>query len=251
MRVVTLLTDFGTADTYVAEMKAVLLQHPDPIAVVDVTHAIPLGDIEVGRYLLHRIWRRFPAGTIHLVVVDPGVGGSRRAVAVESAGRFAVGPDNGVLTPALDDASVVELAVPLDAAPTFHGRDVFAPAVLRLLAGDAVTSLGAPVSDPIRLSWPEPVQEDDVWLGEVVYVDHFGTLVTNLRATALPGDVLVEVSGHDVGPLRRTFADVSVGTALALVGSGGMVEIAVRDGSAAERFSLGIGSRVRVWSASD
>src|SRR5829696_9949198 len=126
--IITLLTDFGTADGYVAEMKGVLLTYAPDAVVVDVTHDVAPQDVEAGRLALARYWRRFPAGTVHLAVVDPGVGSARAALAVESDGRYLVGPDNGLLSPALllVSARAVSLPVPPNASPTFHARDVFA-----------------------------------------------------------------------------------------------------------------------------
>src|ERR687883_1519433 len=135
--IVTLLTDFGTADGYVAEMKGVLLARAPEAQLVDVTHDIPPQDVEAGRLAVARYWRRFPPGTVHLAVVDPGVGSARAALAVSSDGRFLVGPDNGLLSPALlfAGARAVSLPIPQSASPTFHGRDVFAPAAAMLAAG--------------------------------------------------------------------------------------------------------------------
>ena len=137
-RIITLLTDFGTADGYVGEMKGVLLTGAPEATLVDISHEIPAQDVESARLTLARVWRRFPPGTVHLVVVDPGVGTERGALAVASDDRFLVGPDNGVLSPALLIAGtrVVALETPPNASATFHGRDVFAPAAARLASGD-------------------------------------------------------------------------------------------------------------------
>ena len=136
---ITLFTDFGTADGYVAEMKGVLYELAPNVDVVDLSHDVPPQGVEHARLAVARYWRRFPANTVHLVVVDPGVGSERAALAVASDGRYLVGPDNGVLSPALlfGDARALRLAVPAHAAPTFHGRDVFAPAAAALAAGAA------------------------------------------------------------------------------------------------------------------
>lgn len=248
MPIVTLLTDFGTADSYVAEMKGVLLAGFPGSVLVDVTHAVPPGDIRSGAYLLGRTWRRFPAGTVHLAVVDPGVGTERAALALRSQGHWFVGPDNGLFTQVLHDAEVqaVTLRVPAGAAPTFHGRDVFAPAAAALARGDALDGLGEPLATiPIRLSYTEPRYEGKSVIGEILYVDRFGTLVTNLTTEVVPPYAVLEVEGLEVGPLRRTFGDVPTGGLLAYVGSDGAIEIAVRDGSAARRLGLGVGGRIR------
>lgn len=242
--VVTLLTDFGYQDSYVAEMKAVLLSAAPSLCLVDVTHEVAPGDVLAAQYLLSRTWFRFPAGTVHLAVVDPGVGTKRRAIAAGSGGHYFVGPDNGLFTPVLDAAEVVELPISETAAPTFHGRDVFAPAAARLALGAAIAELGRPVADPVRRSLPQPRSESGRVTGSVIYVDRFGTLVTNLGLQWVKGVTRVEVRGVAV-PLRRTFADVPRGELVAFVGSGGTVEIAVRDGSAAEKLGVGIGQPVR------
>lgn len=241
--IITLLTDFGTADGYVGEMKAVLLTRMPDATLVDITHDIPPQDIEAARLTLARVWRRFPPGTIHVVVVDPGVGTERAALAVSSDERFLVGPDNGVLSPALlfAGARAIALDVPPAAAPSFHGRDVFAPAAASLALGAELRLLGQPAATPRIRRTAEPQRTDDGGLsGEVISIDRFGNAVTNLLG--LRGGV-VEVAGLSL-PLRRTYGEVPVGTPAAIVGSSGLIEIAVRDGSAAQRLQLARGSTV-------
>jgi hypothetical protein len=244
--IVTLLTDFGLADSYVAEMKAAILSEGTDIRLVDISHLVPPGDIRAAQYLLRRAWRRFPVGTVHVVVVDPGVGSGRRAVAVRQRGHFFVGPDNGVFTPVLDGAEVVELRIPHEASATFHGRDVFAPAAARLAEGEPFQVLGPALAAPVRLALPEPQRQEASAVGEVIYVDRFGTLISNIPGAWLAGASAIEVAGRPVGPLRRTFADVESGSPVAFVGSDGLLEIAVRDGSARERLGVGVGARVQV-----
>jgi S-adenosylmethionine hydrolase len=242
---ITLLTDFGTADGYVAEMKGVLFTAAPGAQVVDLSHDVPAHDVDAARLAVARYWRRFPAGTIHVVVVDPGVGSERQAIAVLSEGRFLVGPDNGVLSPALliPGARIVALDVPGDAAPTFHGRDVFAPAAAALARGAPIDSLGTSIEDAVIRRTPEVVREADGWLrGEVIAIDRFGNAVTNLLA--VHGGA-VRVGEREVS-LRRTYADVAPGEPVALVGSSGLIEIAVRDGRAADAMGLHRGSVVRV-----
>jgi S-adenosylmethionine hydrolase len=235
--IVTLLSDFGTADGYIAEVKGTIMSRAPEVVIVDVAHDIPAHDVEAGRLALARYWRKFPAGTVHFVVVDPGVGSTRRALAVESDGRSLVGPDNGLLSPALllAGARAVELPVTAGSAPTFHGRDVFAPAAALLAAGSGVDALGNPVSDPeIRRTREARRRSDGAIEGVVITVDRFGNAVTNLLAAH--GGVI------EVGTLRlpilRTYADVAPGAVLALVGSSGLIEIAVRDGNAAALLGL-------------
>ena len=243
MRIVTLLTDFGTADGYVAEMKGVLLTLAPHVQLVDAAHDLEPHDVELARLALARYWRRYPAGSVHLAVVDPGVGTARRALAVESDDRFLVGPDNGVLSPALllPDARAVELPVPTRAAPTFHGRDVFAPAAARLASGEPLHALGDACDDPVVRRTPEAHRADDGAVrGEVIAIDRFGNLITNVIARRAGR---VEIGGVEV-ELRRTYADVRPGALVALTGSSGLVEVAVRDGSAAVRLGAGRGATV-------
>ena len=245
---VTLLTDFGTADGYVAEMKGVLLSAAPDATIVDLTHDVPPHDVDAARLALARCWRRFPAGVVHLVVVDPGVGSARAALAVESDGRRLVGPDNGVLSPALllAGARAVTLPVPAGASPTFHGRDVFAPAAARLATGIAIDALGPPCAEPIVRRTPEARRrEDGALIGEVIAVDRFGNAVTNL--IGVRGGA-VEVAGRRI-PMQRTYADVAPGSLTALCGSSGLIELAVRDGSAAREHGLGRGAEVVYWVA--
>jgi S-adenosylmethionine hydrolase len=241
--IITLLTDFGTADGYVGEMKGVLLSHAPDVQLVDISHDIPPQDIERARLTVARVWRRFPEGTVHLVVVDPGVGSSRAALAVQSDGRYLVGPDNGVLSPALlaATARVIELPLPATASATFHGRDVFAPAAAALARGEPLDVLGREAAQPVIRRTPEPVRRADGGIeGEVIAVDRFGNAVTNL--VGLRGGT-VSVGGTTI-LVRHTYSEVSNGDPVAVVGSTGFIEIAVRNGSAAERVGLVRGQAV-------
>jgi S-adenosylmethionine hydrolase len=244
--IITLLTDFGTVDSYVAEVKAVLASQAHPALLIDITHDVPPGDVRAAQYVLSRVWHRFPHGTVHLVVVDPGVGTPRRALAAEAAGQFFVAPDNGILSPLPADARFAELPIPPSIAPTFHARDLFAPAAAQLANGTALSHVGRVITDPLRVPLPEPSVREGLTIGEVIYADRFGTLITNIPGTGLDATVHVEVDGKDVGPLRRTFGDVATGQFVALVGSGGTLEIAARDGSAARELGVGVGAVVRV-----
>lgn len=235
--VVTLLTDFGTADGYVAEMKGVLCTAAPDVNIVDLSHDIPPQDVECARLAVARYWRRFPSGTVHLVVVDPGVGSARAPLAVASDGRFLVGPDNGVLSPSLLAAGsrAVTLPVPTSAAPTFHGRDVFAPAAAALAIGTPIDALGAAFHDPIVRRTPEARRgADGSIIGEVIAIDRFGNAITNLIA---PRGGWIESAGRTF-PILRTYTDGEVGDLMALVGSSGFVEIARRDGNAAQSVGL-------------
>lgn len=240
---ITLLTDFGTADGYVAEMKGVIYTAVPDATVVDLTHDIPPQDVELARLAVARYWHRFPAGTVHLVVVDPGVGSSREALAVESDGRVLIGPDNGVLSPALlrPDATAVAIRVAPDAAPTFHGRDVFAPAAAAVARGTHPSDLGAPFAAPIVRRTKEPTRLPDGSVsGEVIAIDRFGNAITNILGAHSGG---VEAGGRVVH-IVRSYAEVPPGSPLAHAGSSGLLEIAVRDGNAARELELTRGAVV-------
>jgi S-adenosylmethionine hydrolase len=245
MALITLLTDFGLSDSYVAEVKGVLLSRAPGAMLVDVTHQVPPGDVRAGQYLLARAWHRFPPGTVHLAIVDPGVGTARRALAAAAGEHRFVAPDNGLLSFLPAGARVVSLPIPAHAAPTFHGRDVFAPAAAALAAGARLEDLGSPITDPTHAPLPTPRHDGVAVVGEVLYVDRFGTLVSNIPGDAVEPGVRIRVAGTDVGAVRRTFGDVQRGTLVAFVGSGGTVEIAVRDGSAARLLGVGVGAEVR------
>lgn len=242
---ITLLTDFGAADSYAGEVKGVLLTQVHGAALVDITHEVPPGDVRAGQYVLSRVWHRFPKGSVHLAVVDPGVGTARRALAAGAAGHFFVAPDNGLLSFLPTDAHFVSLPIPPGAAPTFHARDVFAPAAAQLALGAALAHLGQPVTDPHRAPLPTPHHDGAALVGEVIYVDRFGTLVSNIPGPDVEPGVRLSVAGTEIGTLARTFGDVGRGQVVAFVGSGGTVEIAVRDGSAARLLGVGVGAEVR------
>ncbi|HYT04246.1 MAG TPA: SAM-dependent chlorinase/fluorinase [Gemmatimonadales bacterium] len=242
---ITLLTDFGMADSYVGEVKGVLLSRVHGAAVVDITHQIPPGNVRAGQYVLSRAWHRFPQGSVHLAVVDPGVGTERRALAAAAAGHFFAAPDNGLLSFLPADAHFVSLPIPSGASPTFHARDVFAPAAGQLALGAALTHLGQTITDPYRSPLPAPSHDGAAVVGEVIYVDHFGTLVSNIPGHQVEPGVRIKVAGTEIGTLARTFGDVGRGQLVAFVGSGGTVEIAVRDGSAARLLGVGVGAEVR------
>lgn len=241
--IITLTTDFGTADGYVGEVKGVLATHAPDAELVDITHDIPPQDVERGRLTVARVWRRFPVGTVHLVVVDPGVGSDRAALAVQADERFVVGPDNGVLSPALLAAGARAVALPLPpgSSATFHGRDVFAPAAAALARGESIDALGGVAANPVVRRTPEPTRRDDGAIeGEVIVVDRFGNAVTNL--IGLRGGTI------EIGPrritVRHTYSEVARGEPVAVTGSSGFIEIAVRDGDAARTLGIGRGHKV-------
>lgn len=249
MSVITLLTDFGTADGYTAEMKGVLVRLAPGAQIVDLAHDIPPGDIAAGAYSLGRAWRTFPAGTVHLAVVDPGVGTERLAIAATAGGHRFVAPDNGLLTHVLPKRGfeAVSLTAHADASSTFHGRDVFAPAAAALARGEPISRLGHGVAEPVRLPAARIERRGTRIIGTVVHVDRFGTLITNIPGERVDVSAPVRVGAYDA-PMRATFGDVPSGEIVAFVGSGGMVEIAVRDGRADKVLGLSRGAEVAVKS---
>jgi hypothetical protein len=245
---ITLLTDFGFADGYAAAMRGVIAQRAPGVMVDDAGHGIEPGDIAGAAAALARYWLEYPAGTVHIVVVDPGVGGSRRGLLVRAAGRAAVGPDNGVLTPLLESPGPVGVIEIRNAAlfrhpvsATFHGRDVFAPVAAFIAQGGLDDDVGPAVFDPVRLPLPELVATPAGFRGVVTGSDRFGNLATNVPARLALGAAEVRVGGRSVGRVRETYSAAAPGELLALIGSGGFLEIAVRDGSAAARLAAGRG----------
>jgi S-adenosyl-L-methionine hydrolase (adenosine-forming) len=248
---VTLLTDFGLRDTYVGQVKAALLTIAPSANLVDLTHAVPPQDVQAAAFLLWSGVEVCPPGTVHLAVVDPGVGSARRGVAARARrGDLFVGPDNGLLAPAVDRLGGPERVVELQEraywrggtpSTTFHGRDIFAPVAGHLANGVALERLGPPVelNRPFELPAPRGLQ------GEVVYVDGYGNLVTNLPATSLPARYVVRLGQLRIEP-RPHYQAVARCALLALVGSAGLLEISARDASAAEKTGAGRGTPVRV-----
>ncbi len=248
--VVTLLTDFGLSDPYVGVMKGVMLSLSPKLELIDLTHGVPAQAVAVGAWHLSQSWMRFPRGTVHVVVVDPGVGSERRILLAERDGHVFLGPDNGVLDPSLDEETVVRaldverFALP-GASRTFHGRDVFSPAAAALADGLDPSEAGEPITSWERYALPVgELDEAGAIHAAVLYADSFGNLITTVEA-ALLGDAAwsVEVGGESI-PLVGTYAEVEVGALLALVGSSGTVELSVRDGDAAARLGAGAGTAV-------
>ena len=252
--VVTLTTDFGRRDTYVAEMKAAVLAVTRNVHLVDVTHEIERHDITEGALAIETAARSFPSGTVHVAVVDPGVGTSRRGIAVTALGQVFLGPDNGLFTPVLEESGwqAFELTATEFRRPhvsrTFHGRDVFAPAAAHVAAGIDPSRLGPRVLDPVRLPWPEVREVAGTVAGAVVLIDRFGNLVTSIHVdavAALGADATIRIGGSRL-PLVGTYADLAPGLAGALIGSGDRLEIAVREGSAAAQLRARRGTPVVV-----
>jgi S-adenosyl-L-methionine hydrolase (adenosine-forming) len=226
----TLLTDFGTRDGYVAAMKGVIASIAPSALVEDASHDIPSGDILAAAFALRRYWKLYPAGTVHVVVVDPGVGSGRAAIAMQAQERFFVGPDNGVFT-FIPAGRVFALPTPEASSHTFHGRDIFAPAAGKLLAGKALQELGDEAFVRVGLEVPTAPQ--------IIMIDRFGNLITNIES---PGDV--EVGGKIIRA-ASTYSDVGDGDLVAVINSDGLLEIAQRNGSAAETLGVSRGAEVR------
>ena len=243
--IVTLLTDFGVEDAYVGAMKGAILAVNRSAAVVDLTHAVRPFNVLQGAFLLDSAWRSFPLGSIHVAVVDPGVGTQRKAIAFRSADHYFVGPDNGLFTFLGEPLSeTVELATPPEAAPTFHGRDVFGPAAARLAAGMSLEAIGAPRHlEPIRLSQAWASKVGEAWRAQVLHCDHFGNVISNLPLRALAR--LKVVNGTRVRTVE-TYQEAQSSELVALVGSSGRIEFAVREGSAASRLHTGPGDTLVV-----
>src|SRR5882672_12141503 len=200
MTFITLLTDFGTADSYVAEMKGVLSTYAPNAKLVDITHEVSPGDVRGAQYVLSRTWMFFPEGSVHVAVVDAGVGTDRRVLGATRFGHYFLAPDNGLLSFLSLNATFVSIPVLPEAAPTFHGRDVFAPAAGKLATGGSLESLGTAITDPINVPLPIPTTVGDALVGEVLYVDRFGTLISNIAPNAIKPEASIRVEGMDVGP---------------------------------------------------
>jgi S-adenosylmethionine hydrolase len=252
MTIITLTTDFGLADGYVGTMKGVILGLCPAARLVDLSHEIAAQNVAQAAFVLSRAAAYFPAGAIHLAVVDPGVGSDRRPLLVQTPAALFVGPDNGLFTFALDEpgSQPWELNRPEYWLPhvsrTFHGRDIFAPVAGHLARGVLPEQLGRPISDPVRLSLPRPVRHADGRItGQVVHADRFGNLITDAPGEWIEGRRWrVEIAGREINGLSATYADAAAGALLALVSSGGTVEVAVREGSAADRLGVGVGELV-------
>lgn len=250
--ILSMLTDFGLSDPFVGQMHAVVLSHNPSARIVDLCHHVPPQGIAVGAFWLKHSYRHFPAGTVHLAVVDPGVGTERRALvalSVRDGGHAFVAPDNGLLSEVLGpDArawAIEEERLGLDVqSNTFHGRDLFAPVAARLTSGTPPWEMGPEVA-PHRLATVSACVDGDELVGRVVFVDHFGNLVSNLDAAALAGAKTVRVAGNTL-PIVARYADVEKGRLLGLVSSFQTLEIAQRDGSASETLGVAAGLEIRV-----
>lgn len=248
----SLLTDFGLTDPYVGVMHGVIYSRAPGAKIVDLTHAIPAQDVKRAAIVLADSWRYLPPRTIHVVVVDPGVGTDRRIIAARVEDHVMLAPDNGVLSAVFDSrppAEVRHVCNPdlfmKSVSRTFHGRDKFAPAAGLMAAGLGWSDYGPTTDEWVTLDLPRPtVGVDGAVTGQVLYADRFGNLVTNVPGTMLPLMPSFEIAGRTIGGLVKAYADAEPGQPLAIVGSTGRLEICVNGGSAAERLGATAGSAV-------
>jgi S-adenosylmethionine hydrolase len=241
--VITLLTDFGTADYYVGAVKGAILSVNPNAIIVDITHEIPAQDIEVGAFMLLAAYKTFPAGTIHVAVVDPGVGSARRPIVVKTADQFFVGPDNGIFTYICDREHshrtfhvTAEKYFRPDPSSTFHGRDIFAPVAAALSTGVAPEEFGPEINDEVRLpSLETPLR--------IIHIDRFGNCVTNIEA--FEGKSLT-INGRTISSFRNFYGEASPGELFAIWGSAGFLEISINGGSAAQILGAQRGDTIRI-----
>jgi S-adenosyl-L-methionine hydrolase (adenosine-forming) len=248
--IITLTTDFGLSDPYVAMMKGVILTINPSARIVDVTHQIGTGAIFQAALLIRETFPYFPEGTVHLAVVDPGVGSDRRLLALQAGAHLFVGPDNGLFWPVFRDfegTRAVQLTQSRYFLPsitqTFHGREIFAPVAAHLSLGLSLESLGTTVRDLTTLNIPRPYVKEGVLCGQIIRVDNFGNLVTNISGRELTeflesAPARVEAGKLLIRKLSRIYADSEEGEPLALINSSNLLEIAVRLGRASEYIGL-------------
>lgn len=255
--IITLLTDFGVSDAFAGVMKGIILDINPDARIVDLTHAVPPQQVLPAALILRSAVPFFPADTIHVAIVDPGVGSERRALVIETVHGLLVGPDNGVLSlaaPLVERHMVRQITnesfFRRPVSQTFHGRDIFAPVAAHLANGVDPQQFGPAVDAIVELALPPLRRTPTALCGEVIYVDHFGNLVTNIDAEALYSfpvqAVSVSINGTQVAGPLTAYAAVPPGTLLAIMGSWGVLEIAVRNGSAAETCAAGPGTPVTV-----
>jgi len=262
MKILSLTTDFGDQDGYVGVMKGVISGILSDVQLIDITHKIRRQDVFHGALVLAANVFYFPEGTVHLVVVDPGVGTERRPIAARIGKHLFVAPDNGVLSVVLEraeeegwDVSIVHLDNPeywLSAqSNVFHGRDIFAPVAAHLAAGVPLDKVGTAVTDPVSIPLPKPEKLEYGASGEVISIDYFGSLATNIPLSMFGdlgdlSDWKVEVGGKTIDGLVKTFGDRDPGSLIALFGSTGYLGIAIVNGSAEEVLGFGVGEKVQI-----
>jgi S-adenosylmethionine hydrolase len=255
---ITLTTDFGTEDSYVGMMKGVILTIKPDVTIVDISHQVRPGAVLDAALMIRNAYSFFPEGTVHVVVVDPGVGSERRPVLVTAGGHFFVGPDNGTFQSIIEthpENKIIHLKNDRFFLPkpssTFHGRDLFAPVAAHLLSGVAPSEMGSPIHNPTHLKTPSIRREGTSLHGQVVHVDHFGNLITNIHSSEMSNftkieDLVIEVGSLSIKGVKKTYSDVPRGNFLALMGSSDFLEIAVNSGRASERFRLDTGNEKKI-----
>jgi hypothetical protein len=258
MRIITLLTDFGLRDGNVGVMKGVMLGIAPQVQLIDLSHMIAPQDILEANLVLRRSAPYFPSGTIHVVVVDPGVGTQRRPLLAQLGGQIYIGPDNGTITMLVEygrarnwDMWFIHLNQPKfwlePVSHVFHGRDIFAPVAAHLALGVALGDLGTPITDPVLLQLPQPLPTSTGWVGEVIHLDHFGNISTNIWEQQISSpDLRVRIGGITLDGLVHTFGDGKPGDLIALFGSTGNLIIAEVNGNAANRLHIRVGAAVTV-----
>lgn len=254
MSLITLTTDFGMDDPYVATMKGVILSVNPQVAIVDICHTIKPQNIAQAAFLLSTTYHYFPAGTIHVVVVDPGVGTERKAILLITPQAFFLAPDNGVLSYVIEEASpeleVIALTNPRfwlsPVSDTFHGRDIFAPVAAHLSLGIPPRELGDPIPSILTFPIPQPqTGEDGVLIGHILHIDRFGNLIADIKREDLPtGRLFIEVCGHIIDDLSQSYDEGE--ELLAIIGSSGRLEVSVKNGSAARFLRAKMGDEVKV-----
>lgn len=252
--IITLTTDFGLRDGFVGVMKGVIYGICPQAQLVDISHDVAPQNVLEGAFVLARQTPYFPPGSVHVIVVDPGVGTARRPLAARVGEHYYVGPDNGVLTPILEKAE--EASLPLEiihldkpeywlktVSYIFHGRDIFSPVAAHLAAGVPLEKVGTPVNDPQRLNLPRPVQAGNRWEGEVIHIDHFGNISSNIHRDHIGGQQVVQarVAGHTVPDWVNTFGEREPGALVSLYSSIDYAIISEVNGNAAVRLGIKIG----------
>jgi S-adenosylmethionine hydrolase len=251
--IITLTTDFGAADAYVGIMKGVMLAIAHDLRFVDLSHEVPSYDILRAALVLNSAWRHFPKGSIHLVVVDPGVGSQRRPLALSAGGHIFVGPDNGVFSfilkePAPNVYHITDTGLfKVPVSTTFHGRDIFAPVAARLASGLPPASVGPRIDDAIRLTIPIPRRSSaETLVATVLQVDKFGNIMTNLRREDLVKPFCIHVGGQEIRAISSSYAEVMAGVLFAIEGSSGYIELSLNKESAAGKLLLQGGAEIKV-----
>ena len=259
--IITLMTDFGTSDHYVGVMKGVILNINPQVQIVDITHNIPPQDIHGAAFLIDSAYRYFPTGTIHVIVVDPGVGSERQAIVCQTETAYFVCPDNGILTHILHDEERIHTVAVENSAyflpqvsNTFHGRDIFAPVAAHLSCGIPIGVLGSPIAHPVQLPIPKPQVTDKAIIGQVIWIDSFGNLVTNishevLESLAGRNSVVICAGNAEINHINRSYAESAVGEILAIIGSFNRLEISINQGNAAQILGLNRGDTITICMA--